>query len=149
MHWRILGGVLIGRKFYLPFMAAEPNCFELDISNWTWKRHPISIQGHVEIKAFVTTAVSIGPWIYMFGGREVQSFTLSNALYALDTRNFQLKLIDDASGTPPRPRHEHSVDVLHDRYVAIFGGLCYHSVGWFLFHTYMSILGSQFTLTKT
>ncbi|KAI8578057.1 hypothetical protein K450DRAFT_248809 [Umbelopsis ramanniana AG] len=123
------GGVLIGRKFYLPFMAAEPNCFELDIKNWIWKRHSISIQGNAEIKAFVTTAVAIGPLIYMFGGREVQSFTLSNTLYVLDTRNFQLKLIDDASGTPPRPRHEHSVDVIYDRYVAIFGGLCYHSVG--------------------
>jgi hypothetical protein len=110
-------------------MAAEPNCFELDIKDWIWKRHPISIQNNAEIKAFVTTAVAIGPLIYMFGGREVQSFTLSNTLYVLDTRNFQLRLINDASGTPPRPRHEHSVDVLYDRYVAIFGGLCYHSVG--------------------
>ncbi|KAI9286605.1 hypothetical protein BC943DRAFT_226443 [Umbelopsis sp. AD052] len=110
-------------------MAAEPNCFELDIKNWEWKRHAISMQGNAEIKAFVTTAVAIGPLIYMFGGREVQSFTLSNTLYVLDTRNFQLRLIDDASGTPPRPRHEHSVDVIYDRYVAIFGGLCYHSVG--------------------
>ncbi|KAJ2958727.1 hypothetical protein NQZ79_g5763 [Umbelopsis isabellina] len=123
------GGVLIGHKFYLPFMAAEPNCFELDISTWTWKRHPINIKSNVEIKAFVTTAVAIGPLIYLFGGREVQSFTLANKLYVLDTRDFSLKLIDDAGGVPPRPRHEHSVDVLYDRYVAIFGGLCYHSVG--------------------
>jgi len=110
-------------------MAAEPNCFELDITNWTWKRHPIRVQGGIDIKAFVTTAVAVGPLIYMFGGREVQSFTLANSLYVLDTRNFGLTLIDNASGTPPRPRHEHSVDVLNDRYVAIFGGLCYHSVG--------------------
>ncbi|KAG2180959.1 hypothetical protein INT43_008541 [Umbelopsis isabellina] len=125
----ILGGVLIGHKFYLPFMAAEPNCFELDISTWTWKRHPIKIKGNIEIKAFITTAVAIGPLIYLFGGREVQSFTLANKLYVLDSRDFTLRLIDDAAGSPPRPRHEHSVDVLYDRYVAIFGGLCYHSVG--------------------
>jgi hypothetical protein len=110
-------------------MAAEPNCFELDISTWTWKRHHIGIKGNVEIKAFVTTAVAIGPLIYLFGGREVQSFTLANTLYVLDSRDFTLRLIDDAGGSPPRPRHEHSVDVLYDRYVAIFGGLCYHSVG--------------------
>ncbi|RUS16053.1 hypothetical protein BC937DRAFT_91652 [Endogone sp. FLAS-F59071] len=123
------GGVLIGTKFYFPFMTMQPACYALDLETSRWSCHDLDVEPDPTYQPFVTSAVAIGHTIYLFGGRKLQTYQLSNTLYKLDVTRWTLRKVEYASGTVPRPRHEHSVDVLGNRYLAIFGGLCYHSAG--------------------
>ncbi|RUP48027.1 hypothetical protein BC936DRAFT_145055 [Jimgerdemannia flammicorona] len=123
------GGVLIGARFYLPFMTTRPTCYVLDLVTSRWDCYNIEVENDPTYQPFVTSAVAIHGIIYMFGGRQLQTYQLSNALYTLNITSWKLRKVQDAGGSVPRPRHEHSVDVVHNRYLAIFGGLCHHSVG--------------------
>ncbi|KAI9261973.1 hypothetical protein BY458DRAFT_515470 [Sporodiniella umbellata] len=122
-------GVAIGSCFYLPFMGSTPYCYIFDLKAGEWSYRKLNTDGTQEFHAQVTSASAVGQKIYLVGGRLLKSYTLSNSLLEIDTETFQVRLINDAQGTPPRPRHEHSVDTIGHRYLVVFGGLCYNSVG--------------------
>ncbi|KAG1152087.1 hypothetical protein G6F37_001729 [Rhizopus arrhizus] len=122
-------GVAIGSKFYMPFMSDTPFCYIFDLVTEQWSSKDLTPINTVnETYPEVTSAAAIGRKIYLVGGRLLKSYTLSNSLIEIDTETFTVQAITDAVGTPPRARHEHSVDAVANRYLVIFGGLCYNSV---------------------
>ncbi|CEI89357.1 hypothetical protein RMCBS344292_03720 [Rhizopus microsporus] len=122
-------GVAIGTTFYMPFMSESLLCYTFDLLAHEWSSHKLTPIDHDEIHPQVTSAAAIGHKIYLVGGRLLKSYTLSNSLIEIDTRTFTIRIVKDAQGSPPRPRHEHSVDTVDNRYLIVFGGLCYNSVG--------------------
>lgn len=122
-------GVAIGSCFYLPFMGDNPYCYIFDLKTSEWSFQKLQVDGHGEFHSQVTSASAIGNKIYLVGGRLLKSYTLSNSLIEVDIDTFKVRAINDAQGVPPRPRHEHSVDSIANRYLVVFGGLCYNSVG--------------------
>jgi hypothetical protein len=122
-------GVAIGSKFYMPFMSNSSRCYIFDLETEKWEMQKLQLVGIDEIQPQITCAVAIDRKIYLVGGRYLKSYTLSNGMLEIDIDALTVRVINDASGTPPRPRHEHSVDILDNRYLVIFGGLCYNSVG--------------------
>jgi hypothetical protein len=94
-----------------------------------WHTHKLHFTNMPDIQPQITCASVIGSKIYLVCGRLLTSYTLSNAIIEIDINSFNTKIIKDTLGSPPRPRHEHSVDVIADRYLVVFGGLCYNSVG--------------------
>ncbi|KAG1449686.1 hypothetical protein G6F46_007341 [Rhizopus delemar] len=122
-------GVAIGSKFFMPFLSESPYCYIFDLNKEEWSTEKLSMANPDEFHLQVTSAAAIGNKIYLVGGRLLKSYTLSNTLIEIDTQTFNVQVINDAVGTPPRPRHEHSVDAIADRYLVVFGGLCYNSVG--------------------
>ncbi|KAL0091058.1 hypothetical protein J3Q64DRAFT_1629868 [Phycomyces blakesleeanus] len=125
-HNRCLVG--IDNKLYLPWMTKEPVCFVFDVSLCCWE-NPISLEIRSTLyRPFVTPVAAIGSKVYMFGGREVSSSALSNSLWVLDI-NTRIVTHLDVNGIPPRPRFDHSLDVLEDRYLIVFGGMCADSPG--------------------
>lgn len=130
-------GVAIGSKFFMPFLSESPYCYVFDLNKEEWSTEKLSMANPGEFHLQVTTAAAIGNKIYLVGGRLLRSYTLSNTLIEIDTQTFTVQVINDAAGTPPRPRHEHSVDAIADRYLVVFGGLCYNSVGNNLFFIYL------------
>ncbi|KAI9023075.1 hypothetical protein CLU79DRAFT_835048 [Phycomyces nitens] len=125
-HNRCLVG--IDNKIYLPWMTNEPACFVFNVSHCHWeKKLDIVIQSEL-YSPFVTPVVAIGSKVYMFGGREIMSSTLSNKLWVLDIHTHILTHLD-TKGNPPRPRFDHSLDVLQDKYLVVFGGMCSDSPG--------------------
>ncbi|OZJ05897.1 hypothetical protein BZG36_00897 [Bifiguratus adelaidae] len=121
-------GIIIGDKLYVPFMTMEPVCYMMDIRTWKWTVHPLALQNQDHFEAVVTCAAAIGENIYFFGGRQIQSYRLSNSLYKLNVKTWVLEKLRP-NGPAPRPRHEHTVNAIFDRYLVVFGGMCYHSVG--------------------
>ncbi|KAI8875410.1 galactose oxidase [Backusella circina FSU 941] len=113
----------------MPFMSNSSCCYIFDFETEKWEMQKLQLVGIDEIQPQITCAVAINGKIYLVGGRYLKSYTLSNGMLEIDINSFTVKVINDASGTPPRPRHEHSVDILEHRYLVIFGGLCYNSVG--------------------
>ncbi|GAA5799587.1 hypothetical protein HPULCUR_005003 [Helicostylum pulchrum] len=122
-------GVCSGSTFYMPFINEGSLCYTFDLKTGIWSSHKLNMIDMIDIKPQITSAAIIGTKIYLIGGRLIKSYTLSNALIEIDINTFNTKIIDNASGLPPRPRHEHSVDSIGDRYLIVFGGLCYNSVG--------------------
>ncbi|KAI8393609.1 uncharacterized protein BYT42DRAFT_507256 [Radiomyces spectabilis] len=120
----------IDDKIYMPFMTVEPVCFIFDMKTYTWEPSPRIITHKCpDYTPFITPIVAIGHHIYLFGGRCIYQGTLSNDLYVLNTTTFELEKIQNVTGRLPGPRFDHSLDVLHDRYLVIFGGLCADSSG--------------------
>ncbi|CAO3660672.1 unnamed protein product [Rhizopus stolonifer] len=122
-------GVAVGSHFYLPFMGDDPFCYIFDLKAGEWSFQKLQADSIGEFHSQVTSASAIGNKIYLVGGRLLKSYTLSNSLIEVDIDTFKVRAINDAQGTPPRPRHEHSVDSIDNRYLVVFGGLCYNSVG--------------------
>lgn len=122
-------GVTIGSTFYMPFINEHPLCYTYDLINGSWSAHPLYLIDLPNLQPQITSATVIQSKIYLVCGRLLNSYTLSNAILEIDTDNFHTRLIDDMKGRPPRPRHEHSVDAVGQRYLVVFGGLCYNSVG--------------------
>jgi N-acetylneuraminic acid mutarotase len=122
-------GVSIGSKFYMPLITDSPYCYVFDLDNESWSMKPLKLVNITKINPQVTCAVAVGKKIYLVGGRYLKSYTLSNGMIEIDTDTFEVRIINDYTGTPPRARHEHSVDVVDNRYLIVFGGLCYNSVG--------------------
>lgn len=122
-------GVCSGSTFYMPFINEGSLCYTFDLKTGIWSSHKLNMIDMIDFKPQITSAAIIGTKIYLIGGRLIKSYTLSNALIELDINTFDTRIVDDASGLPPRPRHEHSVDSVGDRYLIVFGGLCYNSVG--------------------
>ncbi|KAI8142788.1 hypothetical protein BJV82DRAFT_137882 [Fennellomyces sp. T-0311] len=117
----------IGDRLYMPFMTMEPVCFIYDIPRGSWQRHPL--QAYPGYTPFVTPVVAMGHRIYMFGGRQVVTATLSNNVIVLDTETWALQPIELMRGPVPRPRHDHTLDILKNRYLVVFGGVCSSSPG--------------------
>ncbi|KAI8886376.1 galactose oxidase [Backusella circina FSU 941] len=113
----------------MPLISDSPFCYVFDLENESWTMKPLKLVGISKINPQVTSAVAVGKKIYLVGGRYLKSYTLSNGMIEIDTDAFEIRIINDYTGTPPRARHEHSVDVINDRYLIVFGGLCYNSVG--------------------
>lgn len=122
-------GVAIGSKFYMPFINENPFCYEFDLTTGVWTSHKLNLIDMKDFQPQITSAAVIGTKIYLVGGRLLKSYTLSNGLIEIDIANFNARFINNANGMPPRPRHEHSVDAIDNRYLVVFGGLCYNSVG--------------------
>ncbi|KAI9495785.1 hypothetical protein BDB00DRAFT_972378 [Zychaea mexicana] len=111
----------------MPFMTVEPVCFIYDIRRGIWQRQ--QLQPYPDYTPFVAPAAAIGSRIYMFGGRQVMSTTLSNDVVVLDIETWSFERIRLMRGQVPRPRHDHTVDVLNRRYLVVFGGACSNSPG--------------------
>ena len=124
-------GVAVGSTFYMPFINEEPFCYSCDLNTGLWSSHRLNLIDLTDLQAQITSATVIGTKIYLVGGRFLKSYTLSNAIIEIDIVNFNTRVISDVEGMPPRPRHEHSVDSIGNRYIVAFGGLCYNSVGRF------------------
>lgn len=122
-------GVSIGSTFYMPFINENPVCYTYDLINGSWSAHPLLLTGLHNLQPQITCATVIQSKIYLVCGRLLNSYTLSNAIIEIDVSNFRTRIINDMQGIPPRPRHEHSVDAVGNRYLVVFGGLCYNSVG--------------------
>ncbi|KAI8059422.1 uncharacterized protein B0P05DRAFT_498105 [Gilbertella persicaria] len=122
-------GTSIGSMFYLPFINESPFCYCYDLDNHIWSTHKLNLVDMHDFQPQITCSATIGCKIYLACGRLLNSYTLSNAMIEIDTTNFNTRFVKDAEGNPPRPRHEHSVDAIMDRYLVVFGGLCYNSVG--------------------
>ncbi|KAI9473811.1 MAG: hypothetical protein EXX96DRAFT_528729 [Benjaminiella poitrasii] len=122
-------GSCIGSKFYLPFINDTPHCYVYDLTEFTWSYHRLNLIDVDHIKPQITSSAVISQKIYLACGRLLHSYILSNGLIEIDTTNFNTRVISAVNGLPPRPRHEHSVDAVSDRYLVVFGGLCYNSVG--------------------
>lgn len=120
----------IGNQLVMPFLTATPVCFIYDISSGAWQRdaQPLSVL-HSGFAPIIAPVVSLGKFLYLFGGRQVQSRTLSNDIHVIDTDLWTLGRIDPVQGHAPRPRYDHTVDVLDERYLVVFGGLCTDSPG--------------------
>lgn len=122
-------GVSIGTTFYMPFINESPFCYTFDLIAGTWSNHRLNLIDMIEVQPQITSATVVGTKIYLVGGRLLKSYTLSNGLIEIDITNFNTRMITNAQGMPPRPRHEHSLDTVDNRYLIVFGGLCYNSVG--------------------
>jgi hypothetical protein len=122
-------GVAVGSKFYMPFINENPFCYTFDLNTGIWSSHKLNLIDMIDIQPQITSAAVIGTKIYLVGGRLLKSYTLSNGMIEIDIANFNTRMVNNADGMPPRPRHEHSVDVIGGRYLVVFGGLCYNSVG--------------------
>ncbi|KAG2237952.1 hypothetical protein INT48_002513 [Thamnidium elegans] len=122
-------GVCSGSTFYMPFINEGSLCYTFDLKTGIWSSHKLNMIDIIDIQPQITSAAIIGTKIYLLGGRLLKSYTLSNALIEIDINNFNTRLVKDSTGLPPRPRHEHSIDSVGDRYLIVFGGLCYNSVG--------------------
>ncbi|KAF1805794.1 hypothetical protein FB192DRAFT_1364485 [Mucor lusitanicus] len=120
-------GASVGSTFYMPFINESPFCYTYDMNSHVWATRKLNMMEQIQPQ--ITCAAVIGQKIYLVCGRLLNSYTLSNALIEIDTTDFKAKFIRDTLGVPPRPRHEHSVDAVGDRYLVVFGGLCYNSVG--------------------
>ncbi|KAL0074023.1 hypothetical protein J3Q64DRAFT_1637775 [Phycomyces blakesleeanus] len=118
----------------MPFMTPDPVCYVFDLITLNWEPIPRKIvysccsQSTDKYQPFITAVAAIGSKIYMFGGRQVQSSTLSNSMYVLDTNTFVLQKLH-CRGNSPQPRFDHSFDTLYNRYLVVFGGLCLDSSG--------------------
>ncbi|CAO3702955.1 unnamed protein product [Rhizopus stolonifer] len=120
------GGALIGTSFYIPQIDEIPRCFIFDLTSQQWRTQPLEL---IEpLFAQQTSVTSIGNTLFMVGGRLAKSYTLSNSVIEIDVLKWTVT-VATVSGTPPRPRYRHSVDVIANRFLVIFGGLCYNSVG--------------------
>ena len=117
----------IGDRLFMPFMTMEPVCFIYDIPRGTWQRQPL--QAFPGYTPFVTPAVAVGSRIYMFGGRQVVTATLSSSIVVLDTETWALQRLELMRGPVPKPRHDHTLDVLKNRYLVVLGGACSNSPG--------------------
>ncbi|KAI7889231.1 uncharacterized protein EV154DRAFT_515408 [Mucor mucedo] len=122
-------GVSVGNTFYIPFMNENPFCYSFDLIAGVWSSHRLNLIDMTEVQPQITSATVVGTKIYLVGGRLLKSYTLSNSLIEIDITNFNTRMVTNAQGLPPRPRHEHSLDAIGDRYLIVFGGLCYNSVG--------------------
>lgn len=125
-------GVAVGSTFYIPFINDSPFCYAFDLNTKIWTSHKLNLIDMNELQPQITSAAVVGNKIYLVGGRLLKSYTLSNGLIEIDVTNFDTRMISDVDGMPPRPRHEHSVDAVGNRYLVVFGGLCYNSVGKYL-----------------
>ncbi|KAI8374638.1 uncharacterized protein BYT42DRAFT_499278 [Radiomyces spectabilis] len=113
----------------MPFMRDASVCYTFDMRTQQWDCHPIKLVNIDRPNPLITCASAIGDNIYLIGGRRLHSYTLSNAMLILNIKDFTLRLVEDATGYAPRPRHEHTVDAVQGRYLVMFGGLCYNSIG--------------------
>lgn len=120
-------GASVGSTFYMPFINESPFCYTYDMNSHVWATQKLNLMEQIQPQ--ITCATVIGQKIYLVCGRLLNSYTLSNALIEIDIANFKARFIKNTLGVPPRPRHEHSVDAVGDRYLVVFGGLCYNSVG--------------------
>ncbi|KAL0083205.1 hypothetical protein F4703DRAFT_1860630 [Phycomyces blakesleeanus] len=122
-------GSVIGGILYMPLGHKDSLCHTFNIKTGQWSYHTMHLLGNIPVESLISKTAKVGHSIYMFGGRETSSLTLSNGLLVMDTHTFNVRSIDNSTGELPRARHEHSIDVIQDRYLVIFGGLCYNSVG--------------------
>jgi hypothetical protein len=122
-------GAAVGSTFYLPFINDNPFCYSYDLQHGVWSIHKLNMIDMEDIQPQITCAAVIGTKIYLVCGRLLNSYTLSNGMIEIDITTFNTRMVKDTHGVPPRPRHEHSVDAIQDRYLVVFGGLCYNSVG--------------------
>lgn len=120
------GGALIGTSFYIPQIDEMPRCFIFDLTSQQWRTQPLKLIG--SLFAQQTSVAAIGNTLFMVGGRRAKSYTLSNSVIEVDVLKWTVTAAT-VSGTPPRPRYGHSVDVIANCFLVIFGGLCYNSVG--------------------
>ncbi|KAI8636180.1 hypothetical protein BD408DRAFT_356139 [Parasitella parasitica] len=111
----------------MPFINESPFCYTYDLNSNVWIMQKLHLMEQIQPQ--ITCAAAIGTKIYLVCGRLLNSYTLSNALMEVDTNDLSARFLKDTLGAPPRPRHEHSVDAVGDRYLVVFGGLCYNSVG--------------------
>ncbi|KAL1920477.1 uncharacterized protein VTP21DRAFT_854 [Calcarisporiella thermophila] len=123
------GAALVGMELYVPFLTTTPACYILDLKTMQWRIAQVHIDNDLEFRPFVAPVVSVGRKLYLFGGRKFRPYQLSNDLYVLDTETMHLRRLTDIHGTPPKPRHEHSFDVVLNRYLITFGGIVNRSLG--------------------
>lgn len=122
---------MIGNKLYMPFMAMDPVCFIYDIERSEWQKVPVQV--YPGYTSFISPVVAVGRRLYLVGDRKVALGTLSNEVHVIDTETWTLERLVFLQGPLPRPRCDHTVDVLENRFLLVFGGVCANSLGKSLF----------------
>ncbi|KAI9312408.1 hypothetical protein BX666DRAFT_2124763 [Dichotomocladium elegans] len=120
--------VKIGRQLYMPFMATKPGCYVYEIDDNVWMYYPL-LHTCAEYSPFVAPVVAVGNRLFMVGGRKIVSGLPSNEVHVINIETWSLERLQLMQGPLPVPRCDHTVDVLENRYLLIFGGICGNSLG--------------------
>ncbi|RIA97256.1 hypothetical protein C1645_752880 [Glomus cerebriforme] len=115
--------------FYLPiFHKHNPICCVLDLTNkpikWIYK--PLTIESsskhqYEPVKYFAAAAIK--NFIYIFGGENIDKDTITNIFYELNTYTFVLRVLNASNEKNiPNPRMMHTLDVIDNHRLAMFGG---------------------------
>jgi len=119
--------------FYLPIFRKEnPICWLLDPTNkpikWFQKSliiEPSSEHQYEPIKYYASAAIK--NFIYIFGGENIDKGITTNIFYELNICTFILRVInknnENNENSTPTPRMMHTLDVIDNHRLAMFGGL--------------------------
>jgi hypothetical protein len=131
-------GAWFNNTFYLPiFYKNNPACWSLDltIKPIKWTQSPIRIETNSKnlyepVKFFAAAAIK--NFIYIFGGLNDQNET-TNVLYELNVYTFVLRVLKvNDEKDRPSPRMMHTLDVIDNYHLAMFGGRISNSKFFFL-----------------
>lgn len=126
-------GVWSNDIFYLPIFRKEnPICWLLDLTNKPikWFQKPLIIESGSElqyepIKYYASAAIK--NFIYIFGGENIDKGITTNIFYELNVCTFMLRIInknnENNENSTPTPRMMHTLDVIDNHRLAMFGGL--------------------------
>lgn len=126
-------GVWLNDIFYLPIFRKEnPICWLLDPTNkpikWFQKSliiEPSSEHQYEPIKYYASAAIK--NFIYIFGGENIDKGITTNIFYELNICTFILRVInknnENNENSTPTPRMMHTLDVIDNHRLAMFGGL--------------------------
>ncbi|GBB97558.1 hypothetical protein RclHR1_03000001 [Rhizophagus clarus] len=121
-------GVWLNDIFYLPIFHIEnPFCWLIDltIKPIKWFQKPLIIEPGSELYYEPTryyAAAAIKNSIYIFGGENINKGITTNIFYELNVSTFTLRVINENNVTPS-PRMMHTLDVIDNHRLAMFGGL--------------------------
>jgi hypothetical protein len=111
--------------FYLPILYKEnPICWILDLTTRPieWTKIPITIDSNQYEPVKYYAAAAINDFIYIFGGLNDKGAT-TNVLYELNAHTFVLRVLKvNNEKEYPSPRMLHSLDVIDNYHLAMFGG---------------------------
>jgi hypothetical protein len=139
-------GVLLDKKLYLTIFEKEsPICWILDFkeSPLIWKK--VKVKFIVESEEYnaennyrplrSTVAAATSNMIYLFGGECLITGKPNCTLYELDPISMTVKEIMGQSGDLPSARKMHSLNVIGNQCLALFGGRCLMNGKFFFFFT--------------
>ncbi|CAG8563907.1 21281_t:CDS:1 [Dentiscutata erythropus] len=121
-------GVWSDNIFYLViFSKDEPICWSLDITvhpiTWTSKPIKIVLDSHDSYEPVrYTAATIIAKIMYIFGGENIETEKLSNVLYELDIKTYNMRKVESSS--TPAPRKMHTLNAIDGNRLIMFGGRC-------------------------
>jgi hypothetical protein len=135
-------GVWLNDIFYLLIFRKEnPICWLLDLSikPIKWSQKPLIIESSSEhhyepIKFYAAAAIK--NFIYIFGGENIDKGITTNIFYELNICTFTLRVIENNENSTPIPRMMHTLDVIDNHRLAMFGGLIIDGILYYIYIFY-------------